>query len=108
MFLIAALTAAVDRHVRSTVTEKAKVQRFSRLVLPMGALSVLMLVGLVYGAVAADPRMTVGMAVAAGTAFLLLGVSTAVTCDDRSRRRVRLQAIGLTVLPVVVFLIRAF
>ena len=74
----------------------------------MAPLLVLTVVALGYGATVADPRMTIGMAIAAGTTLLMLGVSTAVTPHDRSRRRLRAHAVALTALVVLVFLVRAF
>ena len=82
--------------------------RFSLLLLPMAGIATLTAVALTYAAVAADRRMTVVMAAAAGTTFLMSGLLTAVTGDDRTRRKLRFATVAATALAATVFVARAF
>jgi cellulose synthase (UDP-forming) len=108
VFVVAAIGAVLGRPGARSVTDKVGAPRFSLLLVPMAALLALTVLALGYGATVADPRMTIGMAFAAGTTFLMLGVSTAMTPRDRFRRRLRAHAAALTALVVLVFLVRAF
>lgn len=68
----------------------------------------LTVVALLFTAMTADRRMTMAMTGAAGTTLLISGMLTAVTADDRTRRRLRFAAVAATALAGVVFLLRAF
>lgn len=108
IFLVAALKAAFAREQASTVTDKVAVPRFSLLLLPMLGMAALTVVALTYAAVTAERRMTVAMAAAAGTTLLMSGMLTAVTSDDRTRRKLRSATAAGTVLASLVFVLRAF
>jgi len=107
VFILAAFKAAVHRPA-STVTEKAVQPRFSLLLMPMILITGLTAAALAYTAHVADKRMTVAMAAAAVTTIVMTGILTAVTPNTHTRRTLRTASVGLTILAVAIFLIRAF